>query len=218
MAPSGFAQAVAMALLVVSAHAMPSDINPSTDRNFPGDAGAAVRTTAKDTKVVENATSTSSYLRGIDVSHYQVPPNIRGYFLVDIYHFCCCQRRRSSSSRGMLVVLMSECIFHAWAACVILTPCSYTCVYVCTYIQGTIDWSKVAASGLSFAMTKATEGTGYVDPMFAVNFEGIQVKCRVSQVLFIGISTICALKDAFPELAHFTVSFQVTSFSEILNI
>jgi hypothetical protein len=43
-------------------------------------------------------------------------------------------------------------------------------------IQGTIDWSSVAASGLSFAMAKATEGTGYVDPMFYTNFEGMQVK------------------------------------------
>ena len=38
--------------------------------------------------------------------------------------------------------------------------------------QGTVDWSLVAASGKRFIIMKATEGTGYVDPMFATNYAG----------------------------------------------
>jgi lysozyme len=37
--------------------------------------------------------------------------------------------------------------------------------------QGEIDWSKVANSGVRFAYIKATEGTGYTDPCFAVNWQ-----------------------------------------------
>lgn len=38
--------------------------------------------------------------------------------------------------------------------------------------QGTTDWAKVAAAGKSFAIMKATEGTGYVDPSYATNHAG----------------------------------------------
>jgi GH25 family lysozyme M1 (1,4-beta-N-acetylmuramidase) len=38
--------------------------------------------------------------------------------------------------------------------------------------QGTIDWAKVATSGIRFAYLKASEGTTYVDPTFAVNRAG----------------------------------------------
>ncbi|MHB1847203.1 MAG: GH25 family lysozyme, partial [Deltaproteobacteria bacterium] len=40
--------------------------------------------------------------------------------------------------------------------------------------QGAIDWRQVASSGQSFAYTKATEGTGWVDPTFAANWAGSQ--------------------------------------------
>ncbi|HEX2898860.1 MAG TPA: glycoside hydrolase family 25 protein [Bacteroidia bacterium] len=37
--------------------------------------------------------------------------------------------------------------------------------------QGKIDWRKVKAAGYRFAFIKATEGTDYVDPYFAVNWD-----------------------------------------------
>jgi lysozyme len=38
--------------------------------------------------------------------------------------------------------------------------------------QGTIDWAAVAASGISFAFIKATEGGNHRDPRFAENWAG----------------------------------------------
>ncbi|GAA1728654.1 GH25 family lysozyme [Brachybacterium phenoliresistens] len=38
--------------------------------------------------------------------------------------------------------------------------------------QGTVDWTAVAADGYAFTYIKATEGSGYTDPMFAINWEG----------------------------------------------
>ena len=38
--------------------------------------------------------------------------------------------------------------------------------------QGTIDWPKVAAAGKKFVIMKATEGTGFVDWMYATNHAG----------------------------------------------
>jgi GH25 family lysozyme M1 (1,4-beta-N-acetylmuramidase) len=35
--------------------------------------------------------------------------------------------------------------------------------------QNEIDWTQVAASGVRFAIAKASEGTGYVDPMYSTN-------------------------------------------------
>ena len=40
--------------------------------------------------------------------------------------------------------------------------------------QGQPDWPKVAASGISFAITKATEGVGYLNPTFARNWPEIR--------------------------------------------
>ena len=39
--------------------------------------------------------------------------------------------------------------------------------------QGVIDWKKVQMSGITFAIAKATQGTTYIDPMFAKNSAGI---------------------------------------------
>lgn len=39
-------------------------------------------------------------------------------------------------------------------------------------LQGVIDWPTVAASGISWAAIKVTEGTGYVDPMAERNLLG----------------------------------------------
>jgi len=40
--------------------------------------------------------------------------------------------------------------------------------------DGSIDWSAVAGSGVSFAFLKATENTSYVDPTLDTNWAGIQ--------------------------------------------
>jgi lysozyme len=41
-----------------------------------------------------------------------------------------------------------------------------------SHYQDLIDWTQVAASGVRFAFAKATEGTGYIDPMYATNLAG----------------------------------------------
>lgn len=41
-----------------------------------------------------------------------------------------------------------------------------------SYHQEVIDWPKVKAGGVVFAIIKATEGTGYTDPKFADNIKG----------------------------------------------
>lgn len=41
-----------------------------------------------------------------------------------------------------------------------------------SHYQGTVNWSNVAADGVTFAMIKASEGTGYKDPMFVSNWAG----------------------------------------------
>ncbi len=41
-----------------------------------------------------------------------------------------------------------------------------------SHFQGQIDWKKVAASGVSFAFIKATEGTTFQDPQFQANWAG----------------------------------------------
>ncbi|KIK63286.1 glycoside hydrolase family 25 protein [Collybiopsis luxurians FD-317 M1] len=41
-----------------------------------------------------------------------------------------------------------------------------------SHFQGSIDWSSVAANGISFVFIKATEGTTFLDPDFSANYEG----------------------------------------------
>ncbi|MBP8996747.1 MAG: hypothetical protein KBG10_00510 [Anaerolineaceae bacterium] len=41
-----------------------------------------------------------------------------------------------------------------------------------SYHQEGIDWQKVSASGVRFAILKASEGETYTDPMFEENFRG----------------------------------------------
>jgi lysozyme len=40
--------------------------------------------------------------------------------------------------------------------------------------QEMVDWQKVKAAGISFALVKATEGTGFVDPRFDDNWRGMK--------------------------------------------
>jgi GH25 family lysozyme M1 (1,4-beta-N-acetylmuramidase) len=41
-----------------------------------------------------------------------------------------------------------------------------------SHYQETIDWTKVAASGRRFAIAKATDGSSFIDPMYATNKAG----------------------------------------------
>ncbi len=40
--------------------------------------------------------------------------------------------------------------------------------------NGPVDWRQVAAGGLAFAYAKATEGTGFVDPLFGTNWAAMK--------------------------------------------
>lgn len=101
---------------------------------------------------------------------------------------------------------------HAWVA-----PVMFACII---WIQGTIDWSSVAASGLSFAMAKATEGTSYVDPMFATNFEGMQVKKSTRVAGADNGKQHGALKGVFfacPSLCSTFCAFNSVQFCDFFN-
>jgi len=41
-----------------------------------------------------------------------------------------------------------------------------------SHYNGTVDWGLVAGAGVSFAYIKATQGTGFVDPLFSENLSG----------------------------------------------
>ncbi|KAI0057910.1 N,O-diacetylmuramidase [Artomyces pyxidatus] len=41
-----------------------------------------------------------------------------------------------------------------------------------SHFQGSVDWSTVAANGVSFTYIKATEGTTFEDPEFSANYDG----------------------------------------------
>jgi len=50
-----------------------------------------------------------------------------------------------------------------------------------SHYQGTIDWAQVAASGIQFAMCKATEGTTYTDPTLSYNYNGMKTVRMIAQ-------------------------------------
>jgi GH25 family lysozyme M1 (1,4-beta-N-acetylmuramidase) len=41
-----------------------------------------------------------------------------------------------------------------------------------SYYQGNIDWNAAAADGVAFAVIRVSDGTGFLDPKFAQNWEG----------------------------------------------
>lgn len=43
-----------------------------------------------------------------------------------------------------------------------------------SHFQGTVDWRQVAAGSVGFGFAKATDGTEFVDPMFARNRDGMR--------------------------------------------
>jgi len=52
-------------------------------------------------------------------------------------------------------------------------PSSFTWGPDVSSAQGTVTWSSVQAAGASFAFAQASQGTGYTDPQFAANWQGI---------------------------------------------
>jgi GH25 family lysozyme M1 (1,4-beta-N-acetylmuramidase) len=43
-----------------------------------------------------------------------------------------------------------------------------------SHYQGTVNWSSVRTDGVTFAITKATEGTSYLDPTLSTNIAGMK--------------------------------------------
>jgi lysozyme len=57
--------------------------------------------------------------------------------------------------------------------------------YQGSYFGGSINWTQVAQSGLSFAYARAADGTGFIDPDFQTNYAGIkQVGMKAGAYLF----------------------------------
>lgn len=59
--------------------------------------------------------------------------------------------------------------------------------------QGSVDWDAVRRSGRTFALTKATEGVGFIDPTFTRNW---------SEMLRVGLSVPGAYHFARPDLGN----------------
>jgi GH25 family lysozyme M1 (1,4-beta-N-acetylmuramidase)/Fe-S cluster biogenesis protein NfuA len=68
--------------------------------------------------------------------------------------------------------------------------------------QDVIDWSQVAASGVDFAIIKATEGSKYVDPMFSTNAAGASAQ-GIAVGMYHVATPVNDLADARREADHF---------------
>jgi lysozyme len=75
--------------------------------------------------------------------------------------------------------------------------------------QGVIDWPRVAASGVSFAIVKVREGTTYADPRGQANIKGARSAGLVVGAYHFLVSTSAAttqadafVKDAPPDTLH----------------
>jgi GH25 family lysozyme M1 (1,4-beta-N-acetylmuramidase) len=68
--------------------------------------------------------------------------------------------------------------------------------------QGTIDWPTVAASGKRFVIMKATEGTGFVDPMYATNIAGARA-AGIKATAYHFASPDATPNEAVAEADHF---------------
>jgi lysozyme len=62
--------------------------------------------------------------------------------------------------------------------------------------QGTINWTSVKNSGVSFAFCKATEGTTYVDPTFATNYSQMKSKGIIRGAYHFGRPASAAVAQA----------------------
>jgi GH25 family lysozyme M1 (1,4-beta-N-acetylmuramidase) len=74
--------------------------------------------------------------------------------------------------------------------------------------QNAIDWTQVAASGVRFAIAKATEGTGYIDPLFATNRAEAMAAGIVFGAYHFARPDLHPF-DAIPEADHFVDTAQL---------
>jgi lysozyme len=68
-----------------------------------------------------------------------------------------------------------------------------------SHFQGNVDWKKVAASGISFAFVKATQGAHFTDPKFKENWAGT----RAAGVLRGAYHFLDPSVDGKKQAAHF---------------
>ncbi len=68
--------------------------------------------------------------------------------------------------------------------------------------QGTIDWPRVAAAGKKFVIMKATEGTGFVDWMYATNHAGAKA-AGIATTAYHFASPDATANEAIAEANHF---------------
>jgi GH25 family lysozyme M1 (1,4-beta-N-acetylmuramidase) len=79
--------------------------------------------------------------------------------------------------------------------------------------QGAIDWPAVAASGWAFAVIKATEGTGYVDPALAANRAGAR-----AAGLVVGLYHFARAGDPVAEANYFASTVGALSAGEFIAL
>lgn len=120
-----------------------------------------------------------------------------------------------SSFTGAILILLGVLFFLLWNGIILLNNPSTTeypvkGVDVSSY-QGKIDWNKLSSQNLSFAFIKATEGSSFVDPCFAYNYEQAQkTQLRIGAYHFFSydssgatqanhfISTVDKINDMLP--------------------
>jgi GH25 family lysozyme M1 (1,4-beta-N-acetylmuramidase) len=86
-----------------------------------------------------------------------------------------------------------------------------------SHYQGTINWSAVAQSGVTFAFAKATEGTGYTDPYLNANVAGMQANGIIPGLYHFGHPGT----DATTQANHFTDAVKAANggtFSGLLQL
>jgi GH25 family lysozyme M1 (1,4-beta-N-acetylmuramidase) len=74
--------------------------------------------------------------------------------------------------------------------------------------QNAIDWTQVAASGVRFAIAKATEGTAYIDPLFSTNRAEAMAAGIVFGAYHFARPDLHPF-DAIPEADHFVDTAQL---------
>ncbi|MGH2512507.1 MAG: GH25 family lysozyme, partial [Candidatus Limnocylindrales bacterium] len=76
--------------------------------------------------------------------------------------------------------------------------------------QGTINWPQVKAAGKQFVVMKATEGTDYVDPMYATNRAGAMA-VGIPMTAYDFASPDATANEAVLEADHFVAVAGLTS-------
>lgn len=76
-----------------------------------------------------------------------------------------------------------------------------------SHFQATVNWQMVKTSGISFAFTKATEGTGEVDPLFTTNWGAM----KEAGILRGAYHFFRPEQDAAQQASHFAQTVQLES-------